>query len=108
MENQPVQENSEEEDRSSMQSPFGEEMAERMRDRMDEEAVTEGTLVQEPEVQEDERGEEDAPYLIMDGRRSLGGVLRDENISLSELLEMNDGDELILAEGVRIYLPKRV
>lgn len=61
-----------------------------------EEMVQNGTVEEEP------------AYLIMDGRTSLGGVMREENISLSDLMEMNDADEMILARDVRIYLPKRV
>lgn len=96
----------------SMMVPSDGDRTETMRSDMDEErtnsSMVEENPMLEPENWDNDTMEEDAPYLVMDGRTSLGGVLREENLTLSDLMETNDVDELILAEGVRIYLPKRV
>ena len=88
MENPPMREPTPRENESAVTIPSEESMTDEMRDDVEE--------------------SQEMPYLIMDGRKSLGSVLREENMSLSELMEMNDADRLILAEGVRIYLPKKV
>lgn len=99
------------ENRAGMRESSGEEQMEEMRREADgdmQPPMMENITMPEPETVEDGTMEEEPPYLIMDGRTSLGGVLREENLSLSDFMEMNDVDELILARDVRIYLPKRV
>ena len=99
------------ENRAGMRESSGEEQMEEMRREENgdmQQPMMENITMPEPETVEDGTMEEEPPYLIMDGRTSLGGVLREENLSLSDFMEMNDVDELILARDVRIYLPKRV
>ena len=69
--------------------------------------MVEEVPVEESEMRDDVKESQEMPYLIMDGQKSIGSMLREENMSLSEMMEMNNPDSLILAEGVRIYLPNK-
>ena len=52
--------------------------------------------------------DDDTETYVMDGTRSLGGVLREYGINLSDFLERNDLDKVIIAADVVLYLPKKV
>ena len=116
MGNPPMQEPMTGGDESAVVTPPEEAMSDEMRDEMwrqtEEEIGTapmvEEVPVEESEMRDDVKESQEMPYLIMDGQKSIGSMLREENMSLSEMMEMNNPDSLILAEGVRIYLPKKV
>ena len=116
MGNPPMREPMPGENESAVTTPSEESMTDEMRDEMrrqTEEDIGTAPMAEEipsreSEMRDDVEESQEMPYLIMDGRKSLGSVLREENMSLSELMEVNDVDRLILAEGVRIYLPKKV
>ena len=52
--------------------------------------------------------DDDTETYVMDGTRSLGGVLREYGINLPDFLERNDLDKVIIAADVVLYLPKKV
>ena len=56
----------------------------------------------------EEQQEEETHMVTCDGRMSLGEILRMEEISLEELLKMNEIDHIILAADVQLQLPKKV
>lgn len=51
---------------------------------------------------------DDTETYVTDGTRSLGGILRESGINLSDFLERNDLDKVIIAADVVLYLPKKV
>lgn len=53
-------------------------------------------------------GDDGTEIYVSDGTRSLGGILRDYEVALSDFLEKNDLDKIIIAADVVLYLPKKV
>lgn len=58
----------------------------------------------EEEEEERDRKEE----YVCEGNRSLGDILREQDMTVSDFMESNSPDSLILAEGTRLYLIKKV
>ncbi len=60
------------------------------------------------EMREAQSRKDEMPCFSCDGKRSLGEILEMYGITLSELLEMNDLNDMILAPEVVLHLPKKV
>ena len=58
---------------------------------------------EEEEEERDRKGE-----YVREGNRSLGDILREQDMTVSDFMESNSPDSLILAEGTRLYLIKKV
>lgn len=58
---------------------------------------------EEEEEERDRKGE-----YVCEGNRSLGDILREQDMTVSDFMESNSPDSLILAEGTRLYLIKKV
>lgn len=58
---------------------------------------------EEEEEECDRKGE-----YVCEGNRSLGDILREQDMTVSDFMESNSPDSLILAEGTRLYLIKKV
>lgn len=86
-----------------------EEMRENMRENMDEVMMSEtdetGTADDMPMEQQDESVE--GSY-VCDGATSLSAILKDTGMTVEELLENNNPDEIIIGADVRLTVPKKV
>lgn len=85
---------------------------ERMQDeRMDDESsgMSEDGMREREETREDfERQEDEMETYVSDGTRSLEAILREYDMDLSDFLEENDLNQIIIAADVVLHLPKRV
>ncbi len=59
------------------------------------------------EQQEETKGQ---PYdvEVTDGNMTLGQLLKDNGLTCEEFMKINDLDQILLAKGVVVYLPKKV
>lgn len=58
----------------------------------------------EPVVEE----QEDIDTFVSDGAKSLGEILKECGVSLSDFLDKNDLNQIVIAADVILYLPKKV
>lgn len=78
----------------------------RMDNRMDNRTADNRTV--DNRMAENRTMNDDTETYVTDGTRSLGGILREAGINLSDFLERNDLDKVIIAADVVLYLPKKV
>lgn len=82
------------------------EMSESEPEEISREEQVEKTEDGKWEEEEDERDRK--REYVCEGNRSLGDILREQDMTVSDFMESNSPDSLILAEGTRLYLIKKV
>ena len=85
------------------------EREEEMRENIDGEMMSESDEAESADDMSREQQEEGmADSYVCDGARSLAAILEDTGMTIEELLENNDLNEIILGADVRLTVPKKV